>query len=202
MLVDSVMTRSVVTTEPSRRVPAAAHLMRAGRFRHLPVVEAGGLVGIISDRDVLPHESRSVGEVMHAPVVTVTPDTPIEVAARLLIDNKIGALPVVDNGTNAVVGIVSQTDLFGALARVLGGDGPNTRLELRLDDLSQQLALVTNLAHERHLSIISIVTLPAACDNSQHRKVVLRVGTIMARPFVTALRQAGIQVDGPGCVDV
>jgi acetoin utilization protein AcuB len=138
---------------------------------------------------------------MHAPVVTVTPDTPIEVAARLLIDNKIGALPAVDNGTNAVVGIVSQTDLFGALARVLGGDGPNTRLELRLDDLSQQLALVTNLAHERHLSIISIVTLPAACDNSQHRKVVLRVGTIMARPFVNALRQAGIQVDGPGCVD-
>jgi acetoin utilization protein AcuB len=202
MLVDSVMTRSVVTTEPSRPLHAAAHLMRGGRFRHLPVVREGRLIGIISDRDVQPRESRTVGEVMHAPVVTVTPDTPIEVAASLLIDNKIGALPVVEDGTDALVGIVSQTDLFGALARLLGGDGPNTRLELRLDDLPHQLAIIANLASERKVSIISVVTLPLDGDSPPFRNVVLRIGTIMARPFVKRLRLAGIQVDIPECVDV
>jgi acetoin utilization protein AcuB len=201
MLVDSVMTRSVVTTEPSRALHAAAHLMHAGRFRHLPVVRGGRLIGIISDRDVQVQTSRSVAEVMHAPVVTVTPDTPIEVAASLLIDNKIGALPVVDDGTDALVGIVSQTDLFGALARLLGGDGPNTRLELRLDDLPHQLAVIANLARERQVTIISVVTLPVDTDRAPVRNVVLRVGTIMARPFVARLRQAGIQVDLPECAD-
>ena len=201
MLVDSVMTRSVVTTEPSRTLHAAAHLMRAGRFRHLPVVRGGRLIGIISDRDVQLETSRSVGDVMHAPVVTVTPDTPIEVAASLLIDNKIGALPVVDDGTDALVGIVSQTDLFGALARLLGGDGPNTRLELRLDDLPHQLAVIANLARERQVNIISVVTLPVGSDGALVRRVILRLGTIMARPFVSRLRQAGIQVDIPDCVD-
>jgi acetoin utilization protein AcuB len=175
--------------------------MRAGRFRHLPVVRGGRLIGIISDRDVQLETSRSVGDVMHAPVVTVTPDTPIEVAASLLIDNKIGALPVVDDGTDALVGIVSQTDLFGALARLLGGDGPNTRLELRLDDLPHQLAVIANLARERQVNIISVVTLPVGSDGALVRRVILRLGTIMARPFVSRLRQAGIQVDIPDCVD-
>jgi acetoin utilization protein AcuB len=202
MLVDSVMTRSVITTEPSTTIDSAAHLMRVGRFRHLPVVRHGDLVGIISDRDVHAQESRSVGEVMHTSVVTVTPDSPIEVAASLLIENKIGALPVVEDGTNALVGIVSQTDLFAALVAVLGGDGPSTRLELRLDDLPRQLALVANLACERKMRIASLVTLPRACDNNDRRTVVLRIGTIMPRPFVDALRQAGIHVDVPGCVDV
>ena len=201
MLVDSVMTRSVVTTEPSSTLQAAAHLMRVGRFRHLPVVHAGGLVGIISDRDVHQHGSRRVGEVMHAPVITATPDMPMEVAASLLIDNKIGALPVVDGGTSTLVGIVSQTDLFGALARVLGGNGPNTRLEVRLDDLPCQLAVIATLAHERHVNITSVVTLPVACDDPRVHHVVLRVETMVARPFVEALRAAGVQVDGPDCHD-
>jgi acetoin utilization protein AcuB len=201
MLVDSVMTRSVITTEPSRTIDSAAHLMRAGRFRHLPVLRDGELVGIISDRDVHTRESRCVGEVMHTSVVTVTPDSPIEMAAHLLIENKIGALPVVEDGTNALVGIVSQTDLFAALAGVLGGDGPNTRLELRLDDLPRQLAVVANLARERKVSIANLVTLPRASDHDHYRTVVLRIGTIMPRPFVEALRQAGIHVDVPGRVD-
>jgi acetoin utilization protein AcuB len=198
MLVDSVMTRSVVTTEPSRTLESAAHVMRAGRFRHLPVVRNGNLVGIISDRDVHSHEARTVGEVMHTSVVTVTPDSPIEVAASLLIENKIGALPVVEDGTSALVGIVSQTDLFAALVAVLGSEGPSTRLELRLDDLPRQLALVANLASDRRVGIASLVTLPRACDDQYHRTVVLRITTMMPGGFVDALRQAGIHVIAPG----
>ncbi|HEX8969404.1 MAG TPA: CBS and ACT domain-containing protein [Chloroflexota bacterium] len=191
------MTRSVMTTEPHHTLQSAAHLMRDGRFRHLPVVRDGHLLGIISDRDVERPDCRTVAVVMHADVIAVNPDTPIEVAARLMLDNKIGALPVVEQGTDSLVGIVSQTDLFSVLARLLSGDGPNTRLELHLIDLPRQLATISALADQRHVHIISLVTLPADAASPDRRTVVLRIGTMIARPFVQALRQANIDVDLP-----
>jgi len=197
MLVESVMTREVVTTEPSRSVQTAARLMRDGHFRHLPVVSCGRLVGIVSDRDVTAgQERRTVGELMRPDVICVAPDTPIEVAARLMLDNKIGALPVVENGGHAPAGIVTQTDLFEVLARLLGGEGPSTRLELRLIDPPRQLAELTALANDSHVSITSLVTLPAG-RGERTRRVVVRVGTIVAAPFVAVLREAGIDVDQP-----
>src|SRR6059036_3681534 len=119
MLVESVMTRSVITTEPSRSVSSAALLMRDGRFRHLPVLARGHLVGMVSDRDVTATvEHHTIREVMHTDVISVTPDTPIEVAARLMLENKIGALPVVANGGDELAGIVTHSDLFEVLARL------------------------------------------------------------------------------------
>jgi acetoin utilization protein AcuB len=197
MLVESVMTRAVVTTEFSRSVQSAARLMRDGHFRHLPVVSCGRLVGIVSDRDVAAGgERHTVGDVMHTDVICVAPDTPIEVAAQLMLDNKIGALPVVENGSHAPAGIVTQIDLFAVLARLLGGEGPSTRLEVCLNDPPRQLSEITALAYERHVPITSLVTLPAS-SHARDRRVVVRIGTIIAAPFVTALREAGIDVDQP-----
>jgi acetoin utilization protein AcuB len=155
MLVDRIMTRSVVTTEPTRSIQSAAHLMHEGRFRHLPVVRNGRIVGIISDRDVASRQQGLVGDIMHAAVISVRPETPIEIAAQLRHDNKIGALPVVDQRGDALVGIVSQTDLFGILGRLLGGDTPSSRLELRLHDLPPQLAQIAEVAQRRNISITS-----------------------------------------------
>jgi acetoin utilization protein AcuB len=197
MLVESVLTRTVVTTEFSHSVQSAARLMRDGNFRHLPVVSCGRLVGIVSDRDVTAgRERRAVGEVMRADVICVAPDTPVEVAARLMLENKIGALLVVENGSHELAGIVTQSDLFAVLARLLGGEGPSTRLELCLNDPPRQLCELTSLARERHVPITSLVTLPPS-SHEKGRRVVLRVGTIIATPFVTALREAGIDVDLP-----
>jgi CBS-domain-containing membrane protein len=113
-----------------------------------------------------------------------------------MLDNKIGALPVVANGSSTLAGIVTQSDLFAVLARLLGGEGPSTRLEARLNDPPRQLAEMTTLAHDRHVPITSLVTLPAS-SHERTRQVVLRIGTIVAAPFVTALREAGIDVDQP-----
>jgi acetoin utilization protein AcuB len=191
------MTRTVITTEPSRTLQSAARSMREGRFRHLPVVSRGRLVGIISDRDVVAQrEGQTVREVMHENVISVTPDTPIDMAAELMLDNKIGALPVVERGGGAVAGIVTQSDLFEVLARTLGGDRPSTRLALRLTDLAGELAMVTTLAHERRVRIESLVTLPGN-NRETSRRVVLRVGTIAAAAFANALRDAGLDVDAP-----
>src|SRR5438552_11923314 len=128
MRVDSVMPRSVVTTEPARSVESAARLMREGRFRHLPVLVRGHVVAMVSDRDVLSTgERHTIREVMHTDVISITPDTPVEVAAQLMLENKIGALPVVENGSDELAGIVTQSDLLEVLARLLGGYGPSTR---------------------------------------------------------------------------
>src|SRR5215471_15310442 len=107
MLIHSVMTSRVITAEPSQSLLAARRVMHEGRFRHLPVVHVGVLVGIISDRDLSRHNAQTVADVMNSNVIVVNPDTPVEVAAQLMVDNKIGALPVVSADDNTLVGIVS-----------------------------------------------------------------------------------------------
>lgn len=193
MLVEEVMTRNVVTVEPTAGVRSAAALLHAGHFRHLPVLAAGRLIGIVSDRDLAQAQDASVAEVMHSPVVTVSASSPVEVAAGLLADKKIGALPVVDGSASELVGIVSQTDLFVVLARLLRGEGPSTRVELCLTNLPHQLALIASTAERLQVPITSLVTIPS----EGRQMVVLRIGTIDPRRFMDELREAGIATHAP-----
>jgi len=194
MLVNAVMTSSVVTVEPERSLYAAASLLREGRFRHLPVVRDGRLLGIISDREATADNDTPVIQVMHTQVITVSPDTPVEVAAALMAENKIGALPVVDPRTEGLVGVVSQTDLFVTLARLLGSQAPGTRLELHLHDLPRQLVVLGATAEHQHVSINSLIAFRGEDTQAVGYDVVLRVGTIDPRVFVDELHRAGIAV--------
>lgn len=197
MLVDSIMSRSVVTTEPTCSVESAARLMRNGRFRHLPVLSRGHLVGMVSDRDVTATgERQTIRQVMHTNVITVTPDTPIEVATRLMLENRIGALPVIEDGSDELAGIVTQSDLIEVLARLLGAFVPSTRLEVQVSDLSRQLADIARLAFEHRAAITSLVILPLRSETQSHR-IVLRVATMMVAPFAQALLDLGLDVDLP-----
>ncbi len=132
MQIKDVMTPLPFTVRPSMSVMEARAEMSRRRFRHLLVVDdAGLLVGIVTDRDIrlnLPSPATSlsvweinylvgrltVGEVMSRTVLTVDPDRDVRSAARILIDHKIGALPVLDGAR--LVGIVTDTDLLRALA--------------------------------------------------------------------------------------
>jgi acetoin utilization protein AcuB len=121
MLVREVMSRDVLTVAPDATLADARQVLDQHRIRHLPVVDRGRLVGIVSDRDLrsatLMDERTAVGRIMTATPITVGPDTRIEDAARLLIDRKIGGLPVVA-GT-ALIGIVTGDDLLRALVAVI-----------------------------------------------------------------------------------
>lgn len=134
MLVRDVMTQNPVTIGPEEPIGAALQLMRTGRFRHLPVVEAGRLVGIITDRDlrlatnsplVLREkwysdfilESIKVKSCMTSNPITVTPDTPLLDAALIIQEHRFGSLPVVEDGK--LVGILTETDLLATLIRLL-----------------------------------------------------------------------------------
>jgi acetoin utilization protein AcuB len=121
MQVTNWMTRVPVCIGPRDTLAKAGNLMAAGGFRQLPVVDGGNLVGIVTDRDLRHHngylESTLVDAAMTTCPVVISPSDPVEVAAKLMIQRKIGAVPVVENGR--LVGILSTSDLLKALLNII-----------------------------------------------------------------------------------
>jgi acetoin utilization protein AcuB len=133
-VVSDVMTKEVVSVSPSTVLLDAALLLRASALRHLPVVEDGRLVGILTERDVqrcapsrlIPitedgynavFAETNVSRVMTREPKTVSSQTPLREAIAVMQQAKYGCLPVVDDG--ALVGILTRGDLIDALQRVL-----------------------------------------------------------------------------------
>lgn len=158
MLVKEIMTPHPVVVEPEAPVTRVQRLMKEDNIRHLPVVQEGkGLVGLIT-RDALnratPSELSSlsiweinyhlahikVREVMVKRVITVTEDVTVEEAARIMINRKIGCLPVMRN--RQLVGIVTDIDLLGALSSLMGWRQPGVRITVQVPDEKGQLARV------------------------------------------------------------
>jgi CBS domain-containing membrane protein len=135
MLTRDLMSTELVTLTEEETLADAQRCMARGRIRHLPVVRQRRLVGIITHRDLLAAsfsifaevdrgEQRRifstvrVVELMHRDVVTVQPDLAVAEAARILLDNKYGCLPVVDDG-GALIGIVTEADFLRLTVRLL-----------------------------------------------------------------------------------
>jgi acetoin utilization protein AcuB len=135
MLVGERMTRDPIVVRDDTPIDKALKIMRDNQVRRLPVLnDKGALVGIISERDLLyaspsPATSLSIYElhyllseikvaaVMTTEVITVTEDTPLQEAARIMADSKIGGLPVERKGE--LVGIITETDLFKIFLELL-----------------------------------------------------------------------------------
>lgn len=125
LLVEDLMTRSPLTVEASKSLADARRLMKRWNVRHLPVMDEGTLVGLISDRDVKLIEAHSNARAADIPLVeamslapwTVAPSTPLEVAVRHMARHKLGSSVVLENGK--VVGILTSSDGLRALADVL-----------------------------------------------------------------------------------
>jgi acetoin utilization protein AcuB len=111
----TVMTRDVVVVSPTVSIGSAARMMEVKRIRHLPVVEAGRLVGIVSDRDLVKRSpNASCAEVMTAAPVTCLPNASVSHVARLMIEHKIDSIPIV-NYSGSLAGLVTSTDLLSLL---------------------------------------------------------------------------------------
>jgi acetoin utilization protein AcuB len=121
LLIREIMTRGVVTASPDTRLAEGRRLLDEHRIRHLPVVVDGRLAGIVSDRDLrsagASGRPTAVGEIMTPDPITVGPDTRVEEAAHLMLDRRLGGLPVVDDGE--LIGIVTSDDLLRALLGVI-----------------------------------------------------------------------------------
>lgn len=123
MLVRDIMQSQVVTVTPQTAARDALRLLRSRGIRHLVVLNADEVVGIVSDRDVKQVAAQPerfndwvVDDVMSGAVITVDPSTAVEDAARLMLKERISALPVTEAGK--LVGIVTETDLLRAFIRL------------------------------------------------------------------------------------
>jgi acetoin utilization protein AcuB len=193
--VRDVMATDLVTVRPHETARHAYRLMRDHRFRHLPVVEDGRLVGILSDRDLRPVllspalARARVRELMNEDLTTVGPDAPVEEAASLLVVKKIGCLPVVAHGR--LMGIVTETDLLAVLVELLGLLTQSTRLDVSVAGGPDAYERIVEIIRAHDGRIISVGAVPG----SQGKTVFsVRLEPCDPRPVVEALRAAGFEV--------
>ena len=160
MLVRDRMSRNPITTNPAASVPDALKVMQGSKVRQLPVLdEKNELVGIVSLVDLFrvspsPATSLSVWEVdyllekitvekvMTRDVVTVTEDTPVEEAGRIMSDNRISGLPVMRDGE--LVGIITESHLFNVLLELFGARTSGVRVMARIPHEAGVLAKITS----------------------------------------------------------
>ncbi len=174
MLVKDRMSHPVITITPQASLDDAASLMAAERISRLPVVDKRGkMVGIITEKQILRYSPSKatlldayeiqgamsripVEKVMTREVITITADTPIEEAARIMADNEISGIPVLSEGS--LVGMIAETDLFKAFLEVLGARKPGIRLSVLLPEVPGELARLTQLIFNAGGNIISLGT--------------------------------------------
>lgn len=205
MLVRELMTPNPVTVRPDTSVPDALRLMRERKVRRLPVVDSHGrLVGIVSDKDLLyaspsPATTLAVWEipdilgklkiekVMTHDVVTVSEKTPLEEAARLMADKKIGGLPVMQGPD--LVGIITETDLFKNLLELLGGRRSGVRIAVAVPAIKGELSKITTAIFEAGGNIVGIGMKGILGSYGDTAEVVLKVQDVERDALVAALKQ-------------
>jgi acetoin utilization protein AcuB len=202
MLVQDIMTSPVIAISPDVSLQAAYQTMQEKGIRHLPVLDSEKLVGVITDRDLRLATSAlvptpfppgaKVSAVMCKFPFTADPTDPVEDAARLMREKKIGCLPITDN--DRLVGIITGLDLLDALMRMTGADKPSGRLEVRLPDHPGELARLAGFISRRDLNIHSILTYP---EGAEKTRAVLRVSSIEVRLLAQDLRRDEFDVLWP-----
>lgn len=170
MFVGERMSHPVIAVSPDVPIHDALVMFKKEHIRRAPVIKDGKLVGIVSERDLLnaspsPVTSLSVWEmnyliskvtvkqVMSKKVKTIDIDTPIEEAARIMADSKIGGMPVVRSGK--VVGMITETDLFKIFLELMGARTKGIRVTAEIEDHPGQLAAITKAIADEGGNFIS-----------------------------------------------
>jgi acetoin utilization protein AcuB len=205
MLVRDRMTAPAITVDLKMSIYDALSLMKEKRIRRFPVVKGRRLVGIVTWTDLMrasPSPATSltvweipyllmkapISEVMTRAVITVAPGATIEEAAVLMRRHKIGGLPVVEQG--AVVGVVTESDIFDAFIDLMGLHRGGARLTIQLEDRIGALDEVVRTIRQCDVNIHSLAAYPVDGIG----QVVVRVDTPYPLHLVQTLSEHGIRV--------
>lgn len=202
------MERNIHYVGPEASIWDTLMLSNEKRVRHVPIVEDGKLLGIVSDRDLrdvspstlvdgdtLLLRSTKVKEIMHTNLITVHPLDAMEDAARMIYDHRIGCLPVVQE--DHLVGMVTTSDLLHAMVDVMGVSQPGSYIEIEVPDQPGALLEVATIVKEQNTNIISLYITPGKREG--YRIIVLRVATWDPRAIIDRIGQAGYTLLFPVC---
>jgi len=216
MKVQDRMTPNPYTTSPDSSVGDTWRFMNEHKLNRLPVTDRGKLVGILTRtdfgsrpdldlrgtsiatrifssekeqllnkvkiRDILPSDQS---------LVTINPDAYVEQAAKLLRDNKVGGLPVVDDN-GKLVGIITQTDIFDSFLDLLAINRKGSRINLLVENTPERMADVFQLLGKHGVRVENLVTMEL--KGEQHL-MILRINTTESKPIVDDFKNAGFKVE-------
>lgn len=189
MLVGERMSHPVISVQPDVSIQDALYRMKAENIRRLPVIDRrGALVGIVTERELLhasPSDATSLSvwevtyllsrikieDIMVKEVITVTENTPIEAAARIMTDHRVGALPVVRG--ERVVGIITETDLFKIFTELMGAREQGTRVTVMAPNVPGTLVKIAKVIFEAGGDIIAMGTFMG--ESSAERELTFKV---------------------------
>lgn len=208
MLVKDWMTKRPITVTEDTSLNKALDLMRRENVRRFPVVDKQGkLVGIVLEKDLLyaspsPATTLSVFEihtllskitvddVMARDVITVTEDTALEEAARIMADHKIGGLPVMRG--ELLVGIITETDLFKLFLEMFGARSDGVRLSIMVPDKPGVLAEITGRIAALGGNIAALGTIPGEVPTQY--QLTIKVTGVPREQLVSTMQELGAEV--------
>lgn len=212
MLVKDRMTRDLVTITPDTSFPDAFSILRDKKIRHLPVLDKKKLVGVVAQTDLL-HASPSsattltvfeinyllanlhVKEVMSSPPITVHEDDPLEEAARVMVEKKVGCLPVMSNGD--LVGMITETDIFESFVEILSGREASLRVSIRVPNVRGELARLAGIIAGAGGNICSVASFRG--ESPEHLYVTFRLEGVDEETLLARLEAEGETVTHVCC---
>lgn len=209
MFVKEIMTKNPVTIDKGATIADALDIMRSNKFRRLPVMDGDKIIGIVTDRDLRevspsPATTLSVFELNYLlaktelnqvinkrKVVTIDGDALVEEAALIMRDEKIGGLPVMKD--NKLVGIVTETDIFGAFIKIMGLREPGTRITIELkEDKPGLINDITKVIKEYNGNITHLTSYTSGANlNKVSIKINNKVDT---DSIIQVLKEKGFEV--------
>jgi acetoin utilization protein AcuB len=208
MIVANRMKRKPVVIDEGDSMKRAMDLLKEHDIRHLPVLkDKQKLVGILSERDIKQASPSSataleireifylldkvkVKQIMSRRPYTVSSTTPIEEAALIIREKKIGCLPVVDEGK--LVGIITETDIIDAFIEAMGVNGPGYRIELLLENRPGKLLELLKLLKDFEANVVSVAT--AGHDDPKKIINILRIEAKNYKVVKAAIKKAGFDL--------
>ncbi len=204
MLVQHWMTRDVVTVEADTPFLEARLILKNKKIRHLPVVDHGKIIGVVTDRDLKEAApsgattldvyevnylllKMTVRDLIKKDPITVKPTNSVEKAALLMHDHKIGCLPVVDDA-GSLVGVITETDLLGVMVEILGYKEKGTRIAFQVPDTPAACQELVHVLRDFRLDLRSMVTC-ALHTRPGYRDFVIRVKGEQADALVKELKE-------------
>jgi acetoin utilization protein AcuB len=208
MIVAKRMMRTPVFLDEDDSMKTAMDTLKDREIRHLPVLKGGAkLVGILTETDIKQAspsiataleirevyyllDKIKVKQIMTKRPYTISPTAPIEEAAMVMRDKKIGCLPVMEEGR--LVGILTETDILDAFIESMGVRGPGYRIELVLPTMGRGLFEVLKLLQDFDANVVSLAT--TSHDDPEKKVLILRIETKSYKVLKTALRKSGYDI--------